>query len=324
MANDSSRSRSSFRPGKRTQALIRVLIGLVILLLLFYKVGFDRIAESLSRLNLWALPWAILFFSFYLLLGSLGSWVLLKPFSPMSWLEFIPCFLPSWAIGLFFPGKLGEASIVYYLKKKEIPLGRGTAFFVVGKTLTVCALGMVAATGFFTFFPLRAALQLLLLLLAILGAFFFVLLSGFSRKWMRRMLPKKIQETFSGFLSDFSLYFREHKGLLALSLVFKLFSFGAVAGMNYWIFDVGLGVRIPVHQILQISTIETFSALIPVSINGLGVRQAAGIYLYGLIGVDAPIVASSQIVGWVLIYLFGAAAWLLRFGPVDPPSKVDL
>lgn len=308
----------------RIKILARILFGVLILCLLFYKIGFDKIAESLSRMNLWALPLAVVFFVLFLVFSSLGSWVLLKPFSRLSFRGFLPCYLPSWAIGLFLPGKLGEASIIYFLKRKKMPIGQGTAFFVTVKTVTILALGIVASTGFFTFFAFRAAVQLLFLLMALIAGFISMLLSGIGKRLIRKILPRKIQETFAGFFLAFSAYFKEHKALLGLSLACKLLAFGSVAVMNYCIFSIGLDVWIPLHKILQISAMETFSALIPISINGLGIRQAAGIYLYGLLGVGAPVVASSQIVGWVLIYLFGSLCLLFRLGPVDAPSQMDL
>jgi len=293
------------------KSLARILFGGLILFGLFYKIGFDRIAESLARLNLWALPLAVGLFGMFLWLSSLGSWVLLRAFSRLSFREFLPCYLPSWALGLFLPGKLGELSIVYYLKNRDIAVGQGTAFFVVGKTVTVLALGMVASTGFFTFFSFRVAIQLFLLLVVFLGGFIFFLLSSFGRNVIRKVLPEKIQEKFAGFSSAFSSYFQKHRGLLVLSLGIKLLGFGCIAVMNYFIFAVGLNVRILVFKILQISTMETFSALIPISVNGLGIRQAMGIYLYSLLGVNAPVVASSQIVGWALIYLLGVIIFIL-------------
>jgi len=296
---------------KRIKILAKILFGGLILFGLFYKIGFDKVAESLAHLNIWALPLAVGFFVMFLWLSAMGSWVLLRAFSQLSFREFLPCYLPSWALGLFLPGKLGEVSIVYYLKNRDIAIGQGTAFFVVGKTVTVLALGMVASTGFFTFFSFRVAVQLFLLLVAVLGGFVFFLLSAFGQNVIRKVLSKKIQERFAGFSSVFSSYFQKHRGLLGLSLGIKLLGFGCIAVMNYFIFSVGLNVRILVFKILQISTMETFSTLIPISVNGLGIRQAMGIYLYGLLGVNAPIVASSQIVGWVLIYLFGVIILIL-------------
>jgi uncharacterized protein (TIRG00374 family) len=278
---------------------------------LFYKIGFDRIAESLGRLNLWALPLAGGLFVLFLCLSALGSWVLLRAFSRLSFWKFLPCYLPSWALGLFLPGKLGEVSIVYYLKKRDIAVGQGTAFFVVGKTLTVLALGIIASTGFFTFFSFRMAVQLLLLLVVVLGGFISFLLSSFGKAIAKKTLPAKIQQKFAGFSSAFSSYFQTHKGLLSLSLGIRLLGYSCVAGISYFIFAVGLNVHLSIFKILQISSMETFSTLIPISVNGLGIRQALGIYLYGLLGVNAPIVASSQIVGWVIIYLFGASAFIL-------------
>ena len=277
------------------KTLARILFGGLFLFGLFYKIGFDRIAESLVQLNLWALPLAVGLFVLFLWLSSLGSWVLLRAFSRLSFREFLSCYLPSWAIGLFLPGKLGEVSIIYYLKNRDIAVGQGTAFFVVGKTMTALALGIIASTGFFTFFSFREAVQLFLLLVVILGSCIFFLLSSFGRNTVRKVLPQRIQERFAGFSSAFSSYFQKNRGLLVLSLGIKLLGFSCIA----------------VFKILQISTMETFSALIPISVNGLGIRQAIGIYLYSLLNVSAPIVASSQIVGWVLIYLFGVIIFIL-------------
>ena len=295
----------------RIKKLVRILFGGLLLFWLFYKIGFDEIAGSLGRLNLWVLPLALGFFVIFLGLSALGAWVLLRAFSPLSFREFLPCYLPSWAIGLFLPGKIGEASIVYYLKNRNIAVGQGAAFFVVSKTVTVLALGIVASTGFFTFFSFKIAIQLFLLLVVILGGFVFFLLSSFGRNIIRKILPEKIRVKFRGFFSAFSSYFKEFKGLMGLSLGIKLLGFSCIAIMNYTIFALGLNVHIAVFKILQISTMETFSALIPISVNGLGIRQAMGIYLYGLLGINAPIVASSQIIGWVLIYLFGVIIFIL-------------
>lgn len=311
MKNPLSEKKKKSGLGKRLKILIRILFGVLIFFGLFYKIGFERIAESLGRLNLWALPLAAVLFVLFLGLSSLGSWVLLRAFSRLSFWEFLPCYLPSWALGLFLPGKLGEVSIVYYLKTRDITVGRGTAYFLVGKSLNVLALGMVASTGFFTFFSFRMAVQLLLLLVVFLGGFISFFLSSLGKTMAKKVLPAKIQENFVGFSSAFSSYFHAHKGLLCLSLGIKLLGYGCIAVINYFIFSVGLNVQISIIKILQISTMETFSTLIPISVNGLGIRQALGIYLYGLIGVNAPIVASSQIIGWVIIYLFGASVFIL-------------
>lgn len=87
----------------KIKILARILFGGLILFGLFFKIGLDKIVESLAHLNLWALPLAIGFFVMFLWLSSLGSWVLLRAFSPLSFREFLPCYFPSWAIGLFLP-----------------------------------------------------------------------------------------------------------------------------------------------------------------------------------------------------------------------------
>jgi len=63
--------------------------------------------------------------------------------------------------------------------------------------------------------------------------------------------------------------------------------------------------NITFYKILMISAIGTIVGLIPISMNGLGIRQGTSIYLYGLMGIPSQTVASMQIIGLVLIYIMG-------------------
>ena len=72
----------------------------------------------------------------------------------------------------------------------------------------------------------------------------------------------------------------------------------------------GLAVADLVYMPLETRLLAAARQLGCPTVNGLGIRQALGIYLYGLLDISAPVVASSQIIGWVMIYIFGVLIFI--------------
>ena len=285
--------------------LIKLFIGLIILFAVFYKIGFSEILGTLISVNLWVLPLIVLFQTIFVFIGALDAWILLKPISKISYFEFLKCYVPAWSIGLFVPGKFGEASIIYFLKKKGVSVGQGTAVFVIEKLITLIVLGLTASFGFFIFFSYQIAMKLFgfLIAAAILG--FIILFSNFSRNLIRRIFLRKYQKMFTGFSRTTFGYLNNNKSLLFFSFIFNFLRWIVGSYVWYLIFLLGFNVYIEFYKILMISAIGTIVGLIPISMNGLGIRQGTSIYLYGLMGIPSQTVASMQIIGLVLIYIMG-------------------
>src|SRR3989344_3675996 len=94
---------------------LKLVISVFILFLLFYKIGFLNIYEILSGTNILFL---ILIIFFYLPIYILGISNLFILFRGIKFKDLIKPYLLSWASSMFVPGKFGELSIFYFLKKK--------------------------------------------------------------------------------------------------------------------------------------------------------------------------------------------------------------
>ena len=68
---------------------------------------------------------------------------------------------------------------------------------------------------------------------------------------------------------------------------------------------LALGTKINLTYLILIGGLETLSTLIPITINGLGIKQALGVYFFSLLGIAPEIVAARYIIGIVTQYFFG-------------------
>ncbi|SVC53239.1 uncharacterized protein METZ01_LOCUS306093, partial [marine metagenome] len=57
-----------------------------------------------------------------MLISVLSLWILLSRLYPHSFHVFFKCYVYGTAINFFFPGQVGDFSMVYFLKKHDIPV----------------------------------------------------------------------------------------------------------------------------------------------------------------------------------------------------------
>ena len=163
---------------KWVHALMRIGFGVAILAALFYTVGIKEVINHLGQANVLVVVLAVTFFGLGMLIGAGNFMMLAWPVNnKIRYLEFVRIFSLSWAISLFLPSRIGELSLIYYLKKDGIEMGKAAALFLIDKMITTAIIVTLAVFGFFLFFPeTNAAFTVLLILLGagILGLLVFL------------------------------------------------------------------------------------------------------------------------------------------------------
>jgi hypothetical protein len=218
-----------------------------------------------------------------------------------------------WTIGFFAaaitPGKVGDAVRAFYVSQ-ETGRNVGECFLTVFidrlmDLVTVVLFGIVTIL-LFSYQYIRIP-SIWVILLASLGGLFliFLLLNRNVTKTLVRpvftvFFPKKYKETlsmsFNSFYDSLALYVREWKGTLKAFLL----------TVGYWVLVFGLawyvafimGIEVSFYYIVIIMPIVTLVELIPISVSGLGTREATVIYFFSVIGI-----ASAEAVGFSIVYL---------------------
>ncbi len=299
---------------KRYWNFLRLIIGVGILLLLFYKVGIARIVGLLAEFNFKYILPIMMSLVLIFLLEALNLKILLGGIKSVSYLRVLKYHLLSWSVGLFVPGKIGQFSIVYLLKKEGIGMGSGGAVVLVDKLVTLLTLSILTLCGFFIFFSLELALVMLFVLVA--GALLIMAaLHGKSRSLVKRFILRKHSVKFKGFSKMLKSYIKEGDGRKRLLLNFLLtfFKWGVSATMIFFLF-LSFNHFVDYSKILLITPMGVLISFVPVSLSGLGIRESTVAFLYSQIGVSAIAVVSVYLVNLVINYLVALCGAMLFLG----------
>ena len=289
---------------KYLQNSFKILVSIIILYFLISQIGFDKIIQTLSGTNLSILLLAVPLKIVALLLTTLNISVLLKGIKKKIslWKLFITSNL-AWSIGLFLPGRLGEFSLIYFLKKHDVTIGEGTAITLLDKISTFIVLSIISVLAIVTYFDFNTALKFGTILLIILVLSIVMLSSSRTRDFIKKHFLKSYSKLFTGFNESLKMILHQ-KVLFCTNLLITtikwFFSFLLIK-----IIFTSLGVQVSIIDVSFITSLAMLISLIPISIGGLGVRESIAVYLFNNLSVKPEVTLSVYLINTLLNYLFG-------------------
>ncbi len=286
----------------KLSSLLKIAVGLAILFMLIYGVGITKLVNEIRNMDYWLLiPASIIYFA-GLYFGALKIYALVSPIhKKINMKKIFHIFINTWALGMITPGKVGELSIIYFLHNEDVNLGDGAAIAVLDKLVRFFSIGFFAVFGFFIFFDESAAWRSVLILSGIALAGIFFIFSDPGRAFIKKYLLRKYHQKFKGFSSRLFWFLRKGKRFVLLNLILNLIKWATAAFAIYILF-FAFGQKVPFVFVFVITCLTTIIALIPVSLSGLGLRESASVFLYGLIGVESGAVLGTYLVALALNY----------------------
>jgi len=280
--------------------ILKLIIGLLLLSLLFYKIGIKDITTTLSKTNPLILILISIPFILSFVISILKLQTLLKPIAKIEFKTLFKPYIKSWAIGKFSPGKIGEFSISYFLKDK-ITVGEGMSISLIDKVSMFITSALIASFGFLIFFGIKEMLYAITFATILFIGFIIMMSSELIRGIIKKYILRKHQTLFKGF-SKYFFKLLKHKEAIFMSSIYsiiKVFTFSGIVYFSYW----ALGYQINIFTITIIMSIENLIALIPISFDGLGIKQGTGVYLYNLIGISPIITAGRYVITLGINYI---------------------
>jgi len=265
-------------------------IGLFILLYLIIRVGINNILESLFKIKLGYLP---LIFIFLIIITIISGYkillILRKQNINLSLGYLIKITIISYFYGTITPAKIGYLAKIFYLKKKTgKKLSEVSSSVIVDRVLDTFSLLLFATIGSFLIIGHYSNLDIILIILLVVLSFLFWFFMNKERSKIVLkiiylfLIPKKyhsdLKETFNNFYDNIPK-------IKHIILPFILTMIGWI--LNYFSF-------------IFIYALITIISLIPITIAGLGTREAGAMLILGLFGVEA----SKTIIISLLGFLF--------------------
>jgi uncharacterized protein (TIRG00374 family) len=302
--------------------LLKVLFSVALIAVLLWRIPLPRVAAALASADPRSLGAAALVMLVSNLLGSYQWWRLL---------HVADIRIPLWKacayyhVGLFFnnflPANIG-GDIARIADSSRHGASTGAA---VSAVLMDRLIGTVALAGLalLTTFPAVDRFHLAIAYLCLVGFFALsmVLLWGIFHPRLLPTLERGLSRVGLGRLSphldELALRldaYRDSRALLARMLALAAVTQLARIGVHALVAR-SLGLHISLQYFLLFVPLLAVIVSLPISLNGLGVREGVGVLLFGLIGVDRARAFSLQFLTYlvaVAVSLLGGLAYLIR------------
>ena len=292
---------------KRTWDILRFLIGTSIISLLILKLGAAEVVDVISSMNLYIVLLVIISLLLTIFLYAAIIKILTEGLGvEIGITDSLRYYLPSHALGLLTPGRVGRLSLLYFFKKNKISYGVTLAVLVLERLVAYITLFAIAIYGFFIFFEREAALKVAFYLLLFLLVLLFLIKSKKTRGLIQDFVLGKYAEKFEGFYRSLEFLIKSRKGRVALNcyLTFGQWTLGAF--VKYLIF-LYFDIQVSFFAVLVINSIVAMLAMLPVSISGLGVTESSAVFLFYKIGVDPTVTGGIFLFVTLMRYIIASA-----------------
>jgi uncharacterized protein (TIRG00374 family) len=279
--------------------LVRPVVSLALLGVLFWKLGAAQLWSVVSQAEpAWLAGGAGLVL--VALLVSAWKWQLLLAAQGLN--VPVPALFGSYLVGLFFNNFLpsnigGDVVRVHDVAKRTGHAAAVAASVIAERLLAGLALALTAAAAllFSAGYTAQVGPSIGLALLVFAALLGLAALPG-ARGWLERVLPAGRAQALARVAGQMGQALRNRNvvlAVLALSFVFQ-----AVVVLVAWAGFAAIGVPVSLGACFLFIPIISAIQLVPVSLNGLGLREGAYVVFFGSIGIgDIHAAAASLLFG---------------------------
>ena len=299
------------------------LIGVIIFALILSQLDFSKLVSVLEKIQYKYLVLASLIAP--LILISKGyRWNYLKKIQGINYSikDSILIYGAGIFIGVLTPGRLGDLIKVMYLKNNKCSIGKSFVSVISDRLADLIFLLLFSCLGISFFFSfLQKPLYLSVIGLISLIAFFFILLkTDLNKKIFHFFVPFKYKKSWKLNINDFVTDLKTYtfKNYLA-TFILTTISWTMYYFQMYFLAK-SVGISIPFLYISIATTIAGFITLLPVSILGLGTRDAVLIMLFSNFAIPNESTISFSVLILlmaILVSVIGYISWIIK------PIKID-
>ena len=293
------------------------LVGIVLFVVILTRINLGDLAAVFTRINIVLLFVAVLVNFIAIFFKSLKWKIIVNTIRPDFRLkESVIAFFVGFSFSTVTPAKIGDFIKVLYIKDDECGLGKAFSTVVIDRLIDIVLLFTVAIAsiaGFSAIYHIEIlSWGLVLVMVAGIAAGIVIilnkkLLAAILRPFFNMLVPDRLKCTFGQYYDDFFV------GLFAFSSDRRRFIGSIATGIISWIppivygwiLALALGINIGLSFFILVIPVISLLDLLPISISGIGTRDVALIFLFGLQGIPAE-----QAIAFSLLYLF-MSYWLI-------------
>lgn len=304
----------------------KIGVSMLLIGLLLYKSDPLRLVDVLRRVKVFYV--AVAFVASLVGLG-LNGYRLKVLLSAQGVSIPLPHLLSSHLVGFFFsaflPGSTGgDVSRAYDLVKLSGDNPGAVSSVILWRATGLTTLILISLVASLLGFNMIRDTSLIGIILALLATVIFLWWAFFNQMLMKRLcflyaplvsllratgLEKPVLEAYRGLVLC-----RGQRTVLLTNLGLATFCQVFVI-LTWYVMSLALGLQVPLFYFFVFVPIIGVLKAIPISVNGLGIREGLAVFLFGLVGVSSPAALSLSLLLFgtgLVVSLMGGGIYLVR------------
>ena len=273
-------------------AIVKIAVTALLFFYIFRKTDFRQFIATLreARMDILLIGFLVLWIGHYI---CIYRWrMLMRPLMPVLTLGQL---LGIYCIGLFFnltfPTVVGGDVVkMYYAGKPSKAYAQSFAATFLDRDAGMLAMMIIACSAIVLYPVIVPGIPVSLIIWSAFAAFVMGNVAIFSpachrifTRLLRRLNLAKVAMKVDTISNAFQVM-GKHKGVLVWSLVVSFLNQLLVIAVT-WIMALGLRLHVSVSYFLIFVPVITLISMIPISLNGMGLREYAFGSLFGAVGV---------------------------------------
>lgn len=302
------------------------VVGLVIFIFILSQIDLNKLLQIITEINPYLLALALAVNGIIILLKSLKWKFIVNTIAPRFTLyQSVIGFLVGFSLSIITPGKIGDFVKALYVKDKEHSLGEALSTVIIERLIDIIFLFLFGFLALLILFNIMGIEILSFGIMAVLGTclifgvyilFNKTLISKILRPFFNIIVPASFKNKVSDIYNEF--YNGLHKFIHNRRAAVSSISIGLIS----WVFTpiyaylIALSIQLDISFLLIAISVPIISILdlLPISISGIGTRDAALIFLFGIESISAEQTIAFSLLYLLLSYWFvaliGAVCWL--------------
>ena len=297
------------------------LIGPLLFVFFFIRVvDPNKTADLLKNINPILVFLSLLFFPLLMVLRSLRWWLIGRqieleiPLKRLFQINYI-----AWFLGNIPVGGISAVSKFFYLKDEGITASRAFISLTLDKLFDI---GGLVLLGFYALYYLPTSLAAAKIpwIFIIAAALFLITGLAFSKKiwlgskqFLGKYLNKKLQRIGSNLENDLKLFWSTSGLSFFVKTMALSVGIGIIRSLAMYIIAHAIGISVSFAFMIACTGLIGLANIIPISIHGLGIRDAIFLLTLPLIGYsrEAALALGFAVFLWTILFkLSGIYYWL--------------
>lgn len=246
----------------------------------------------------------------------------------LDWRELFGVYLSSFYAGAVTPGRVGELVKLFYIRCAGHSLARSLFSAVADRMLDVAFLGGVGYLGMLAFlatFRMYVAVVTVFGLAGLLALLALVVRRDWAKAlWQMAcatLVPRRLHSSAEAGVIEFAAEIgRVGWRPFVWAGVLTVVSWAVYYG-QLWLLARALDINISVFNLVVFVSISSLISLIPITISGIGTRDATLILLFGMVGLSKE---SALAFSTLILMLFGVNTFISLLAWLRSPIRPEM